>query len=165
MSMRNFKRAWEAYDETPNGDGKIEMKGPLSNVYSQALQEVFKRPSPTEGETSSNETAANDELTLRRLAEDLFNPPESGTSTVLYGVDRGEVTPEDVVSITKEYEANPDVPVVLIMDGTTPGPNGQDDSEPVARIKHLTDALESICHASGGQIYATLKDYARARYA
>ena len=166
---RNLSRALESYDETPNGDlqptsgqDSIELRGPLSQAYSVALNEVYKREVPDES-TVSQESAANDELMLRNLAKDLFGVDKEATptNTVLYGVSRSEVSPADVVNISQQYAENPDVPVVLILDGTDAGPNSPVDSEPVEKIKYLTDSLESIVKATGGGVYTSLKEYAK----
>lgn len=162
--FRQLSRAFEAYDEAPNGDsqGSIELKGPLSQAFSEALNVVYKKEVPADTSVSQ-ESAANDELMLRNLARNLFdvNKTEAPTDTVLYGVSRSEVSPADVVNISQQYAENPDVPVVLILDGTDAGPNSPVDSEPVEKIKYLTDSLEAMVKATGGGVYTSLKDYAK----
>lgn len=170
MSMRHFKQALESYIPQPENKDTIELKGPLSGAYSQALNEVFKRASPGHDPDErdvqvSEESAANDELMLRELARSLTSSqPDTPTSnTVLYGVSRSEVSPADVVNVSRHYEEHPDVPLVVIVDGTDAGPNSPDDSEPMVKLKHLTTAMESISVASGGGLYHSLLDYAKSR--
>lgn len=167
---RLFRQALEAYDSSntggENGSDKkdlIVMKGPLSEVFTEALNKVYAKP---EGglDGASLESQANDALMMQALASDFNNPPQgddSGGQTTVYGVSAASVDNDDFVDISKEFEG--DDKLVLIVDGVQPGPNSPDDSIPAERAELLTSALESFVKANGGQVYRSLSEYAAAR--
>lgn len=165
---RIFARAvgLESYDGAPTDDDKkdtIVMKGPLSEVFTEALNKVYAKP---EGgiDGASMESQANDALMMQALASDFNNPPQgddSGGQTTVYGVSAASIDNDDFVDISKEFEG--DDKLVLIVDGVKPGPNSPDDSIPAERAELLTGALESFVKANGGQVFRSLNEYAASR--
>jgi hypothetical protein len=165
--MSVFKRAFESYDANPTGGEKdtVVMTGPLSDVYTEALNKVYAKGA--EGDGVAQESAANDELMLRALAEDMHDTVDrqDGIVTTVYGVSAQGVTPQDVVNVTQKLADEPDEKVVLIIDGVQPGPNSPEDSIPAERVEVLTSAMESLVVGYGGQVYRSLNEFAAARAA
>lgn len=162
-----FSRALEAYDNQSTGGENdkemIVMKGPLSEMYTQALNKVYAK---TEGspEGVAVESQANDALMMQQLAQDLNNPPgdeENASTTTVYGVSKDSPSNDDFINISKEFEG--DDKLVLIIDGVQPGPNSPDDSIPAERAEMLSGALESFVLANGGQVFHSLEEYAASR--
>lgn len=165
---RFFKRALEAYDDQNTGGEKdtVVMKGPLSDIYTNALNIAYAKTPTPEGEVAQ-ESQANDQLMLQALAEDLQgeSSDQTGGQTTVYGVSAQDVGPQDVINISQTYAQDPDEKVVLIIDGVQPGPNSPDDTIPAERVEVLTTALESIVKVHGGHVYRSLGEFASARAA
>lgn len=164
---RVFARALESHDPANDtGTEKkdtIVMKGPLSEVYTQALNAVYAKPEGSPDGVAV-ESQANDALMMQALASDFNNPPseeESAGTTTVYGVSGSAPTNDDLIDISKEFEG--DNKLVLIVDGVQPGPNSGDDSIPVERAELLGEALESFVKANGGQVFHSLEEYALSR--
>lgn len=160
--MSQFRRAFEKHDDGSENDGKdnfIVMKGPLSSLYTEALMKEYAKDKTPEG--IAVESQANDALTGLATAyasqgEDLTD--DTGGATTVYGVSSSEVSEDDVVNISKEL-TGPDK-VVLIIDGVKPGPNSADDTVPVERAEYLSDAMECFVKANGGEVFASLEEFA-----
>lgn len=167
--MSQFRRAFEAQEPEGEKDHFIVMKGPLSTLYTEALMKVYAKDKAPEGEeTVSTESMANDALMMQALASDFGGQPDggdgSGGATTVYGVSASDVNEDDFVNISKEL-AGPDK-LVLIIDGTGPGPNSSEDSIPAERVEELsdmTDAMEKFVARAGGRVYHSLESFAQAR--
>jgi len=160
---RIFKRALEAYDDQSTGGEKdvVVMKGPLSELYTEALNKAYAKPNALDG--VAVESQANDVLMMQALASDFSNPPEEENSanTTVYGVSAQNPTNDDFVNISKEFEGEDKL--VLIIDGTDAGPNSPEDSIPAEKAQMLTGALESFVIANGGIVFHSLQEFANAR--
>lgn len=165
---RVFKQALEAYDATSTGgegEGKdfIVMKGPLSELYTEALNKVYAKPDALTG--VATESQANDAMMMQALANDVSNQgdqtDDTGGATTVYGVSATDLDNENFTDISKEFEG--DDKFVLIIDGVQPGANSPDDSIPVERGELLTSAMESFVKANGGEVYHSLQEFANAR--
>ncbi len=160
-----LRRALEAYDSQSTGgddDKMIVMKGPLSELYTQALNRVYAKEAPAEGVVAT-ESQANDQLMMQALASDYNNPTGDGTggATTVYGVSAQGVGEEDLVSLTQAL-GGPDE-MVLIIDGTDPGPNAPNDSIPTEQVVMLKSAMESMVLAHKGRVYHSLQEFASSR--
>lgn len=167
MFSKTFRRAIEGYDETPTGgeDEKdfIVMKGPLSEIYTQALNKLYAKDSSAMGAIAT-ETQANDALMIEALATDFGSQEDgdqSGGVTTVYGVDAKMPTDDDMVDISRELQGEDKF--VLIIDGVRPGPNSPDDTVPAERAEVLSAAMEAMVLAHKGQVYHSVAEYARSR--
>lgn len=168
---RVFRQALEAYDGSATGgedDGKdfIVMKGPLSELYTEALNKVYAKPDAITG--VATESQANDAMMMQALASDINNQSGeendgSGGQTTVYGVSATDLDNEDFTDITKEFEGEDKL--VVIIDGVQPGPNSPEDSIPAERAELMSAALESYVKANGGVVYRSLQEFANARVA
>lgn len=162
-----FRRALESHTEPEGSKDTVVMSGPLGDIYTDALNKALAKKDPAE-EGVAMESAANDELMLRALAEEMGASVGGGAPasvTTVYGVSAASVQANDVVNVSKHYAQDADSKVVLILDGVKPGPNSPEDSIPAERVHELHAALESYVKASGGEVYYSLVDFARARAA
>jgi hypothetical protein len=172
--MSILRRALESYDGQPTGntghdDGSsgdkkdmIVMRGPLSQLYTDALNKVYAKENPQEG-TIATESQANDALMslAGEFATQGEDDDQTGGQTTVYGVASQGVQEQDLVDITQEL-AGPDK-VVLIMDGVAPGPNSPEDTIPAERVEALGAAMESFVTAHGGKVFHSLEEFAESR--
>jgi hypothetical protein len=167
-----FRAAVEDFDvvngTTTQSDDRVIMKGPLADAYTDALNIVYAktRPGNTGGGEIANESAANDELMMRELAEAVLDTVDAKAEehpATLYGVSANAVSESDIVNINKELYEQPEGQVVLVMDATGPGPNSPEDSLPEERVMYVRHALEAMVTAHGGRVYPSLEAYAKAR--
>lgn len=161
---RIFRQALEAYTpETTDEESKdfIVMKGPLSELYTEALNKVYAKPDAVTG--VATESQANDALMMQALASDVNTQTEEGadSKTTVYGVSAAAPTQDDLLDISKEFEG--DDKFVLIIDGTVPGPNSPEDAIPGERAEVLTGAMEAFVKALGGQVFHSLEEFAESR--
>lgn len=162
---RVFKQALEAYDNGSTGSeggekDMVVMKGPLSELYTEALNKAYAKQGAMEG--VATESQANDALMMQALASDFSNPPdEQAPATTVYGVSAQNPTNDDFINISKEFEGEDKL--VLIIDGTDAGPNSPEDSIPAEKAEMLTGALESFVKANGGDVFHSLQEFANAR--
>ena len=174
---RLLRRALEDASSSSQDDTEqtIVMKGSLSEVYTKALDVAYAKEDPAAEQPSDEDVAVMesqqmDVAVMKSLAAamaDTDAPPTSNFQTV-FGVSRDDVTDEVLVEITQELAqhsaaAVPNSEFVLIIDGTTPGPNGATSSAPVENIVQLETALEAMVVAHKGKVFRSLKDYAASR--
>jgi hypothetical protein len=158
-----MRQALEDSDSSPDIDqeASIILKGPLSQVYSDALQKAYSNDRPEENATST-ESQQIDATIMSKLA-DMLAPQQAqatdGYQTV-YGVSKDQVDDEVVVDVTKELTQAPQSSdgrgFVLVIDGTQPGANGQYEGDDQVRV---VSALESLVVSMGGKVFHSLKDY------
>ncbi|SAK59460.1 hypothetical protein AWB81_01849 [Caballeronia arationis] len=148
----------------------LELKGPLSEVFSQALAQAYARPTsndPPEGGVAT-ESQANDALAIAQLVNDVemagAATPSDGNSTVVYGVAASDVKPENIVEVSKDLADRDldEAEFVLVMDATNPSVNGDDSGVPTERIEYLGKALEALAEAYGVKVYPSLEAFAAA---
>jgi hypothetical protein len=164
-----MRRALEAYDEKNGGNGEaddefIVMKGPLSQIYTDALNKVYANQAPLTGQIAA-ESAANDEMMMQAMASDFVNQQDSdqaGGPTTVYGVDSRGVTEDDVTTLTQTLAGISDK-IVLIMDSTVSGPNSPIDSPPPEQVQVLSNAMETMVLAHKGRVFRSLQEYAASR--
>ena len=163
--MRLLRRALEEISGQTNDEDKgIVIKGPLSDEFTDALnKEYAKEPEET---GAAMESAAIDTMMMQQLAKSMNiqnNSPTDSFQTV-YGVSKDEVTQDTIVEVASELSAQQDTrDFILIIDGTTPGDNGDSNSAPIERLEILNSALECLVIAHGGKVYSSLTQYAKTR--
>jgi hypothetical protein len=175
--MKLLRRALED-NESSGQDGAeqtIVMKGPLAEVYTNALNVAYAKDNPnaetqpTEEQVAAMESQQMDVEVMQKLyaaVADNNAPPTNNFQTV-YGVSRDEVSEDVVVDVTKELAQlsaqQDEAEFILIVDATQPSTNGEQHSNPVERVEQLGAALETIVEAHGGRVFHSLKDYAASR--
>jgi len=173
--------------ETPPADPSektVVMKGPLSEVYAQALNIAYaNKPAPsnegTTGETAppavdtvapvvATESEAIDAALMEKLAQSMNTsdePPTDNFQTV-YGVAKDAVDEDTIIQVTTDLatvakDSNQN-DYAIIIDGSVPGNNGDTGGE-TQRAIQLTSALESIAAANNIPVYRSLKEFAHSR--
>ena len=151
----------------------IVMQGPLGAGITQALNQIYSKDGPPEGEANqvpdgdvnipALETQAMDAMLLARVAQ-AVRPVEEPTSVLtVYGVSEKEVTPEDVVEVSKLVGADDRDETdafALIIDGDGPlGASGDAKADYVP----LLAALESIADKYHVRVYRSFKDFVNSR--
>ena len=162
--MRHLRHALEDdTDPTKNEEQTITMKGPLSQIYTDALAVAYAKHDPATGAVGL-ESQAMDAAYMARLAS-LIAPPEAvqAANTMVYGVSPVDLTQEEVVKVTQELAdvATNDTPdhFVLIIDGTQEPVAGGDGIE--QRYVDLAAGLESIATGFGIKVYHSLPEFAK----
>lgn len=142
----------------------IILKGPLSEIYTKALYELYPKdgaePSaPSAPVAAALESQAIDQALLERLSK-IVAPADTvavaGTQTV-YGVAATDVTEQTVVDVTNDLAATPEgSDYVFIMDGTKP-------EQPSEQFVKIEVALECMVEANGGKFFRSFKDFMATR--
>ena len=190
--MSLFKRALEDNSEAEQTDKTILMKGPLAEIYTNALDIAYAKnpetgervvdeagkpvmaepPEPTATQDAGNiaqETEAIDVMMAQQLARAMAAQDAKPTDSfqTVYGVSKDNVDDDVVVDVTKEIVNQPEnSEFILIMDGTQPSANGSNASVPQERMERmdmLTSALEAIVEVHGGKVYKSLKEFTLSR--
>lgn len=188
--MKLLRHALEAEQvaSTEPAEGKqaeIQMKGPLADVYAQALNVAYaKAPDdesplqvPVETPNASAvqtvlESQQMDVTMLQELSK-LVNPSNGAgvdvPKEVVYAVSDQGVSEDDVIEVARDLVATPpgergEGDFILIVDGTMPGPNGETaGSEPQERMRQLGVGLEALVTSFGGKVYHSFGEYLQAR--
>jgi hypothetical protein len=143
----------------------LELKGPLSEVFSAALQKAYARPTSADAPQSevATESQANDALAIAQLVNDveLSNAatPSDGNATTVYGVAANDVKPEDIVEVSQDLSDGADN-FAIVIDATQPSVNGSDSSVPTERVQYFASALEALAEAYGVKVYPSLEAFA-----
>jgi hypothetical protein len=143
----------------------LELKGPLSEVFSQALQKAYARPTSSDAPESgvATESQANDALAIAQLVNDMemanAATPSDGNSTTVYGVAANDVKPEDIVEVSQDLAEGADN-FAIVMDATQPSVNGSDSSAPSERVEYFAKALEALAEAYGVKVFPSLEAFA-----
>lgn len=170
--------AADKLDIDPQED-QIVMKGPLSEMFTQALNVMYSKTDPVDGSTALEsfaktiglETQAMDYTALRDLKEAL-EPKDTAVKTIqVYGVAEDQVEPADVVDITKQLATSDDASTeyFFVFDGTHPryqdGNGAGTDTlkalEPDTITNELAAAVESVARSYGCKIYYGLESFLR----
>ena len=170
--------AADKIDINPEED-QIVMKGPLSEMFTQALNVMYSKTDPVDGSTALEsfaktiglETQAMDYTALRDLKEAL-EPKDTAVKTIqVYGVSEDDVEPTDVVDITKQLATSDDASneYFFVFDGTHPrhqqGQSTGDQTmkvlEPETLTNELATAVESVARSYGCKVYYSLESFLR----
>lgn len=169
----------EAITET---EPTIVMKGPLSDVYTQALDIAYAKEDPTGasevtpptdpmpevgGVVAALESQQIDVAMMQKLANAMIsgdNAPTNNVQTV-YGVSQNDLNEDKVVEVTQEVAGQPEnaPDFILIVDGTQPGANSESASAPTERLELLSTAIESIVLANGGKVFHSFPEFIKSR--
>jgi hypothetical protein len=170
----------------PKNQAAIILKGPLSEVYAQALYLSHGKPEdkadPAAGATEptpevqavleslkvSLETVQMDQTLLNHMAK-LINPATGDAAAVppqsVYTVSKRGVDEQVVVELTRELASSPgdrrgDFAVVI--DATLPGRNSEEHSMQ-EKFLRFGAALEGLCEAHGVPVYHSLAELLASR--
>lgn len=177
--MRSLlKRALEDY--TPpepipveGEDRTIVMRGPLADIYTQALNVAYAKEDPQANDiqepTATLESQQMDAHVLQKLSAAISHdnvPPTDNFDTV-YGVSRNEMTEQTVVDVTTELAgkgSGPSTPdFYLIIDAMNLGEGGGAPGESTEKIEQIGQALECLVSAHGGKVFHSLQEFAASR--
>lgn len=128
----------------------LVMKGPLAEIYSQALNVAYAKADPLTGETGIGlETQANDSLTAQAALLQEADAENAVPATVtIFGASRSDLTPETVVDLTQAIGERPSETGVadfyLILDATRPGPNSDLSGAPQERMVQLATEGDTV---------------------
>jgi hypothetical protein len=189
--MTMLRRALENSDASTDDNNvsdaskMIVMKGPLAEIYKNALDVLYAKDPATgerihddegkpvltepskECQTISIETEAIDVMLARQLARSMSaqNVKPTDSFQTVYGVSKDAVTDETMVEVTNELAAQPETSsdFVLIVDGTQPSSIGDNTSVPQEKMVQMQNALECVVEAYRGKVYHSLKEFAEAR--
>lgn len=164
-AMEELRDDSTAQPATASGqDQTIVMKGPLAEVFAQALDVAYAKDKPQDTpDQPAMETQAMDAEIARQIVSQLVQADAApATASTVYGVSESSVQENDVVNVTKELASaeNPEK-FVLVIDGTAPTTRSAQDTAPVERVEILRTALECLVEAHGGKVYRSLPDYVR----
>jgi hypothetical protein len=161
--MSSLRRALED-GEVNTGDGKmVVMKGPLSSVYTDALQQALAKDDQT---TVAIESQELDSVLLKKLTalmnQDNATAPTNNFQTV-YGVSKAEVDKKVVANVTKELAAGdgentPEGQFILVYDLSKPGDNSELAGNTEERMEYV-GALETMVLAHNGKVFPSFGDY------
>lgn len=167
MSM--LRAALESEEEEQPGEQSIVMKGPLAEIYTNALNVAYAKDDPLEvvEQTAALESAAIDVMMAQQLAKAMSTDEDSSPTDAfqtVYGVSKDAVSDEIIVDVTSEL-ASPERngEFALIIDGTQPGDNSTGTSLPEERMVELSAVLEGLVEAHGGKVYRSLKEFGESR--
>lgn len=171
-----LRQALEDSESSPNPEeqAQIIMKGPLADIYTQALDVALaKEADPAAGSdvpavtevVTALETQQMDATLMNGLAK-LLNAqgadgaPETSTKEVVYSVGAASVSEDDVVEVAKDLVATDGGDFVLIVDGTAPSVNGEaGGAAPVERGA----ALECMVNSFGGKVYHSFGEWLKSK--
>lgn len=156
-----LRRALESAE--PEQEQTIEIKGPLSEVYTEALNAAYAKVQTGE-DSPALESQAIDAMVAQSLARYTNPQPHEAANVTIYGVSSADAVPQDIVNVTTELADKPaENEFVLIIDATQPSSNSETSGAPAERFVEVGTALESICAAFGCKVYRSLKDFAQSR--
>lgn len=163
--MQHLRHALES-EQDPE-EKTVVMKGPLSEVYTNALAIAYAKEDPVTGKPSL-ESQEMDVAYLKKLAEQVVPQDEqTDQSETIYGVNVAELDAQEVVNVTQQMTdyttKNNTDDFVLIIDGTQPGSGGDTGGEIEPRVLNLSQGLESFAAAIGIKVFHSLTEYARQR--
>lgn len=135
----------------PADEATVLIKGPLSQVFANALDIAYAKPNMPG--TTALESQAQ-EVTLMRQA--LAGAATGGFSpyanTVYYSVSKDDATNDDLVNLSKELcdDNSQNSNFILVIDATGPSSNGEQFSNPTEQFVDLT--MESLVKSFGGKV-------------
>lgn len=169
----------------PADSAQIQMKGPLADIYSQALAVAYAKDQGKQEDLAAAAEAPDHkavtavlesqqmDVTLMQELAKLVDPSNGqanpAAADVVYAVSDQGVSEDDVVEVARGLVQAPpgergQGDFILIVDGTVPGPNGESaGSEPQEKMQQLGAALESMVQAFGKRVYHSLGEYLSAR--
>jgi hypothetical protein len=146
----------------------IVLSGPLSNVFTQVLNETYANKEPEDGENNpAMESQALDVAAMKQLAAMISAEPAPDSDAIkIYGVSADEVENKDIVAVSQELAQTPleqrDNFVVIIND-TGEQIESLNDS-PKEQPTLLATAMESLARAYGVRVYPSLEEFAKDRF-
>lgn len=150
--------------DTPEMDSVV-VNGPLSEVYTQALNQLYAIKDPVTGKVAAMESQANDAHVLGELFTALAESSNEYTmdipKTYVFGMRRDLITPSSMndlqVNIDEFQEDKGAIRYVLVNDAT----NNQVLDLPVGEIitnSRIIDSMESMVLAIGGMVVRSFSD-------
>jgi len=154
-----------ALEEAEANSQPIQLKGPLGNAFTDALNQEYSKTEPAkEGEDKpALESQQMDHSALSRVAALLTTPEKPQTTSALniYGVSQTEMTDDDIVNVATDMASlNPDDRdsyVIVVQEAP-------DTGELETHVKELNGAMESMARAFGVKTYPSLEAFAKARF-
>ena len=131
-------------------NSKVKMTGPLAQVYSEALDVLYRRRQGADINPVL-ESIDDDVLAMAAAAADEHVPelPDLIEGVEVFALPRSEVTPESVVAITQELARVDPEEFLLVTDATEPGATGESGN-----LEHTEAiaAIESLVLHLGGRV-------------
>lgn len=169
--MKALRLAFEDASSTEEAN-MITMKGPLAEVYSEALQKIYAKQQGTNiDETMDNkvvlESQEMDAEVLGRISRMISTGSDIGTddnSDVAYSISKSDIDNDVIVDLTSElvnHKKKDTGEFFLIVDATMPSSNGEAYSKPMERPTVLLNAVESLAEAFGVKCFPSLESFLR----
>lgn len=168
--MKLLRRAFEAHIEEKDDKKTISISGPLSEVYTKALQVAYCKTDPILNEPMvadlkdpkpAMETAAQDAQLLGKFIETITGASvnQSGGQTAsIYAVSRQGLDETEYVKVA-EAATKAEDNFILVVDATQPSPVTPVSSAPVEKVVNLETALENLVSALGGRFFTVDEAY------
>ncbi len=151
--------------EDGNEDKTVLLKGPLSDVYTQALAIAYSKETPTDALPDSGnisvESQANDSIVQAAIIRAISggDTVDTNSATTVYGVSQNSLTQNDVVEIVnliKDNESNPDNLIIVVDSGDSEDTTKFVDISEIS--KELTSAIEHLGAAYHVPVTHSLQD-------
>lgn len=161
----------EAEANTETG-GTVLMKGPLSEVFTKALDIAYANDKVENGEDVALESLSKNERLVRRIKmesqqmdvaimqklSNALNGNDTQNVQTVYGVSKDDVTDETIVDVTTELaNVTEEGDFILVIDAVGNG----EGSTPTEKVVELTNALECMVTAHGFNVFHSFSDYVR----
>lgn len=164
--MKLLRQALETVEASEPVDATVVMRGPLSEVYAQALNIAYAKNPPVAEEQAVMESAAIDVTLAKKLPRMVINgdfPQPPKPVHTLYAISKDSVNENTLIEVSQELVANPpngERDFICIVDGSVSNTSGDKAGLPETRVAQLTSAMESLVTAYGGKVFTSLHAYA-----
>lgn len=151
----------------------VVVNGPLSEVYTQALNHVYAKQDEVTGEIAkpSLETQANDEHAIGALIGELNQHPGDFVfkvpQTYVYATRRDLITPnslDDLQSNIDQFEADQGASQYILVNDTSVADTASTDYMSIGEIINLdrtVETMESLVLSKGGRVVHSFADIFR----
>ena len=162
----NGKQIIEQYIHPSGND--IIVSGPLAVAYSEALDKLYeKRKDPISGmslETQAIDALHAQEQVIEATAAKIFADNQAANLGLLYGVEKGKTTPEDLISVTDTLSAMTDSQknksgIVIDVKLKNENSGTMPVLEHGKKIFPMDVALEELCKRHKVPVYNSIKQY------
>lgn len=164
--MKLLRRAFEAHNTDSEAKKTITISGPLSEVYTKALQIAYCKTDPILNEPMvedlkkqepAMEAAAQMVQMLHKIVKNLEHEHDDQTPHI-YAVSRNDLNEQEYVNIAQSAASNTGE-FIAVVDATQPGNATPVSSAPVTTIVSLDTALEALVTKLGGLYFHSLEEY------
>ena len=153
---------------TKNGDNYV-VDGPLSRAYSEALNELYKKEiDPTSGialETQAIDALHSQMDYVEKKAAKIFLDNKAANLGLIYGVELGSTTPEDLIEITDSLSVmtpeQKNKSGVIIDAAIQNESTGEVPEIKTDYINPVEVALEQLCAKHGVHVYKSLASFVK----